>query len=206
MAWLQLVFEAPSDLAELLSDSLEGLGADAVTMRDAGDEPIFEQELGQAKLWSSTIISGLFEDAADTQVLISKLEDKIAPQPLPPCDIQFIPDEDWERAWLKDFKPTRFGRRLWVVPSVFDPPDTGAVNVILDPGLAFGTGTHPTTSMCLEWLDGHLKGGESVLDFGCGSGILAIAALKLGRITPRLSILIHRQLQPPKKMPIKIMY
>ncbi|MEW6692942.1 MAG: 50S ribosomal protein L11 methyltransferase, partial [Pseudomonadota bacterium] len=92
----------------------------------------------------------------------------------------YVEDQDWERAWMDQFQPLRFGEKLWIVPSWIEAPDAEAVNILLDPGLAFGTGTHPTTALCLEWLDGADMAGKTVLDYGCGSGILAIAALKLG--------------------------
>jgi ribosomal protein L11 methyltransferase len=99
---------------------------------------------------------------------------------LPPHRIEPLEDRDWVREWLKDFKPMRFGARLWICPTAYTPPDPEAVNLILDPGLAFGTGTHPTTALCLEWLDGAQVKGLEVTDYGCGSGILAIAAARLG--------------------------
>lgn len=123
---------------------------------------------------------GLFDAETDMKAVVAQLEQ----HPLLGAGfahkIEQLEDKDWEREWMDNFHPMRFGERLWICPSWRDVPDENAVNVMLDPGLAFGTGTHPTTSLCLQWLDGLDLNGKTVIDFGCGSGILAIAALKLG--------------------------
>jgi len=177
MSWLQLSFPATSEQVDSLSDVLWGLGAVSVTVRDAGDKPVLEPGPGETPIWDLSFIDGLF--AAD-DISESDLESALATlADIPEYQISEVPDQDWERAWLADFKPMQFGSRLWIVPTAFAPVE-GAVNIILDPGLAFGTGTHPTTDLCLQWLDASPPERMNVLDFGCGSGILAIAALKLG--------------------------
>lgn len=180
MPWIQLRFATDEKNAEPLSDGLLDLGASAVTFEDAADQPIFEPPPGALPLWRDVTVVALFEEHADVDAVLEELSAQLSPQPVPACTRQIIEDQDWERAWLVDFKPMQFGTRLWVVPTAFTPPDPAAINISLDPGLAFGTGTHATTALCLEWLDGHLQSGVTVLDFGCGSGILAIAAAKLG--------------------------
>jgi ribosomal protein L11 methyltransferase len=181
MPWQQLIVEAGDLDPETLSAFFETQGALSVTLVDAADQPLFEPDPGTTPLWPATRVTALF--AADLDLLPVKqalaehfgvgLLDRIVEQPLQ--------DQDWERAWLDRFKPMRFGAHLWICPDGQRPPAAeGQVLIDLDPGLAFGTGTHPTTALCLAWLDHHPPRGQRVLDFGCGSGILAIAALKLG--------------------------
>jgi ribosomal protein L11 methyltransferase len=180
-AWLQLEFPLGELDAERVQDALEALGALAVTLADAADDPIYEPPPGATPLWQRSRVTALFDAATDRAALREALSATLE-VPLPAHRFTVLADRDWEREWLKDFKPMRFGARLWVVPTAFQAPEPGAVNLILDPGLAFGTGTHPTTALCLEWLDDHAQtlAGKRVLDFGCGSGILAIAAALLG--------------------------
>ena len=146
---------------------------------DAEDQPIFEPDLGTTPLWSNTHLLALFEADTDETALLAHLQ-LLCDGALPEHHVERIEDQDWERSWMDGFQPMRFGQRLWIVPSWHAAPQPDAVNLLLDPGLAFGTGTHPTTALCLEWLDGQNLDNCSVLDFGCGSGILAIAALLLG--------------------------
>jgi ribosomal protein L11 methyltransferase len=146
---------------------------------DAEDQPIFEPDLGTTPLWSHTHLLALFEDGTDGDAVLAHLK-LLRGGELPEHQVERIEDQDWERSWMDNFQPMRFGQRLWIVPSWHQAPEPDAVNLLLDPGLAFGTGTHPTTALCLEWLDGQDLAGCTVLDFGCGSGILAIAALLLG--------------------------
>lgn len=177
MAWLQIRLAINPQQASGWEERLLALGALSVTFMDAEDQPIYEPELGTTPLWSNTHLLALFEDDLAAKFVLQEL----ASEPnLPPYEVETIAEQDWERSWMDDFKPMRFGQRLWVVPSWHQAPEPDAVNILLDPGLAFGTGTHPTTSLCLEWLDGQQLNGCEVLDFGCGSGILAIAALLLG--------------------------
>ncbi len=180
MSWLQahiLGDKAEAPLIELL---LESLGALSVTITDAGDEPILEPAPGDTHLWRETRTTGLFDAATDRERLYSAISQALGRDVGQRLKLETLADQDWERAWLDRFKPMRFGDRLWIRPSGFEVDDPEAVVVDLDPGLAFGTGAHPTTSLCLQWLDRHDVRGLSVIDFGCGSGILGIAALKLG--------------------------
>ncbi|GAB3378568.1 ribosomal protein L11 methyltransferase [Azotobacter armeniacus] len=179
MPWLQIRLAITPDQAGALEDQLLELGAVSVTFMDAEDQPIFEPDLGTTPLWSHTHLLALFEADTDADALLAHLR-LLRGGELPEQQVEHIEDQDWERSWMDNFQPMRFGRRLWIVPSWHQAPEPEAVNLLLDPGLAFGTGTHPTTALCLEWLDGQDLAGCSVLDFGCGSGILAIAALLLG--------------------------
>ncbi|MBF0675327.1 50S ribosomal protein L11 methyltransferase [Pseudomonas sp.] len=179
MPWLQVRLAITPDQAETYEDALLEVGAVSVTFMDAEDQPIFEPDLGTTPLWSHTHLLALFEGDADADQVVAHLR-LLTGDPLPEHQIERIEDQDWERSWMDNFQPMRFGRRLWIVPSWHEAPEPDAVNLLLDPGLAFGTGTHPTTALCLQWLDSQALEGCTVLDFGCGSGILAIAALLLG--------------------------
>ncbi|MFG0582376.1 Ribosomal protein L11 methyltransferase [Pseudomonas sp. THAF187a] len=179
MPWLQVRLAITPEQAETYEDALLEVGAVSVTFMDAEDQPIFEPDLGTTPLWSHTHLLALFEADTDETALLAHLQ-LLCGGALPEHQVERIEDQDWERSWMDNFQPMRFGRRLWIVPSWHAAPEPQAVNLLLDPGLAFGTGTHPTTALCLEWLDGQQLEGCSVIDFGCGSGILAIAALLLG--------------------------
>ncbi|MEH6565014.1 MAG: 50S ribosomal protein L11 methyltransferase [Halopseudomonas sp.] len=179
MSWLQLRLAITPEQAESLEDKLLELGAVSVTFMDAEDQPIFEPDLGTTPLWSNTHLLALFESDTDGPALLQHLQ-LLWQGELPQHELEQIEDQDWERSWMDNFHPMRFGERLWIVPSWHAAPEPNAVNLLLDPGLAFGTGTHPTTALCLQWLDGQQLEGKQVIDFGCGSGILAIAALLLG--------------------------
>ena len=179
MSWLQLRLAITPDQAEPMEDLLLGLGAVSVTFMDAEDQPIFEPDLGTTPLWQNTHLLALFEADVERQGLLEQLQ-LLWKQSPPEYQFEDIADQDWERSWMDNFQPMRFGQRLWIVPSWHEAPEPEAVNLLLDPGLAFGTGTHPTTALCLEWLDGQQLHDLQVIDFGCGSGILAIAALLLG--------------------------
>ncbi len=161
-----------------LEDELIELGATSVTLEDAADDPVLEPAPGETPLWPTIRLHALFNGEADANAIADALALKFPLAPRPRATS--VEDKAWEREWLKDFHPMRFGRRLWVCPGGQPAGEIDAVRVELDPGLAFGTGTHPTTAMCLEWLDGRDLRGQTVVDYGCGSGILAIAALKLG--------------------------
>jgi ribosomal protein L11 methyltransferase len=156
-------------------DALLAAGAASITLEDAGDDPVLEPPPGATPLWPRVRIKALFDSAADADALHASFPD---------ATFEHIADRAWEREWLKDFRPMRFGRRLWVCPGGQRPHLEACVEapclIELDPGLAFGTGTHPTTALCLEWLDSASLPGKLVVDYGCGSGVLAIAALKLG--------------------------
>jgi ribosomal protein L11 methyltransferase len=180
MPWLQLKLDTNPEHAERISDLLSELGAAAVTFEDASDQPIFEPDPGETRLWNSTRIIGLFAADTDMEAITNSLTSHVTPELMHHLHIDPLEDKDWERAWMDDFKPIRFGKKLWICPSWHTPSDTDAVNVMLDPGLAFGTGTHPTTALCLQWLDANPPKEQQVIDFGCGSGILAVAAALLG--------------------------
>ncbi|KGT94440.1 ribosomal protein L11 methyltransferase [Erwinia typographi] len=180
MPWIQMKINTTGAQAEELGDALIENGAVSVTFQDTHDNPVFEPLPGETLLWGDTDAIGLFDAETDMALVIAGLEACPLLGSGFAHKIEQIEDKDWEREWMDNFHPMRFGQRLWICPSWRDVPDPNAVNVMLDPGLAFGTGTHPTTSLCLSWLDGLDLEGKTVIDFGCGSGILAIAALKLG--------------------------
>lgn len=178
MPWIQLTFitkKNSSDKAEL---ALLDAGALSVTFKDAEDNPILEPGPGETPLWEDIILTGLFDAGVDTESLKGKIKSELGNSLA--LKIEPLEDKDWVRAWMDDYKPMQFGERLWVCPKHLPIPDPSGINLMLDPGLAFGTGTHPTTALCLKWLDAHNTNEKQVLDFGCGSGVLAIAALLLG--------------------------
>ena len=180
MAWQQIKISIKGAYAEAVSELLEEHGSQAITFVDAKDTPVYEPKPGEVFLWPDTRVIGLFDASEDLSGLKNQLIANFASDT--ECHIEFdqLEDKNWEREWMKDFHPMQFGTRLWICPSWQAPPDPKAVNIQLDPGLAFGTGTHPTTSMCLKWLDGANLEGKTVVDFGCGSGVLSVAALLLG--------------------------
>jgi len=180
MSWLQIRFEVSKGDADLLSEALESVGALAVTLQSAGSDNLFDQVDESPTLWETTALTALFPADTDPTTVTEWLAARLAPTKVPAWTAEVLVDQDWNRAWMDRFHPLRVGKRLWVCPSWHTPPELQAVNVILDPGMAFGTGTHPTTAMCLRWLDAADLQGKTVLDYGCGSGILAIAAVKLG--------------------------
>lgn len=180
MPWTQISFQTIRNKANPLSDALTNAGALSVTLQDAKDQPLLEPGVGETPIWDQVVVTGLFESDINQQETLGKISEQFPDSDLPPHEISTLEEKAWEREWMKEFHPMRFGRRTWICPSWLPVPDPSAVNILLDPGLAFGTGTHPTTALCLEWLDENIKGGETVIDFGCGSGILAIAAVKLG--------------------------
>ena len=178
MPWLQLEVTLDAGEAGRVEAALLTASALSVTCRDAGNQPLYASDPLHPLIWRHTQLSALFPAEADPDAVRAVLVATLGK--LPAHQLALLADRDWEREWLRDFKPMRFGRRLWVVPSTYAPPDPSAVSIRLDPGLAFGTGTHATTALCLEWLDGATLAGKTVMDFGCGSGILAIAAALLG--------------------------
>ncbi|MBR0573110.1 MULTISPECIES: 50S ribosomal protein L11 methyltransferase [Pasteurellaceae] len=180
MAWIQIRLNSTDDKAEQLSEFFEEWGAVSITYMDSQDTPIFEPLPGETRLWGNTDVVALFDAETEMKPIITALQQSGIIEPDFAYKIEQIEDKDWEREWMDNFHPMQFGERLWICPSWREVPDPNAVNVMLDPGLAFGTGTHPTTELCLRWLDSLDLEGKTVIDFGCGSGILAIAALKLG--------------------------
>jgi ribosomal protein L11 methyltransferase len=180
MPWLQISCAVDRDAAGIVEEALEDAGALSVTLADAGDEPVLEPGPGETPLWSRVRITALFDEQTDPLPVAALLTGLPGGPTAGDVGITLLEDRVWEREWLTRFRPMRFGRRLWVCPGGQTPPDPDAVCVRLDPGLAFGTGTHPTTRMCLQWMDGADLAGREVVDYGCGSGILAIAAALLG--------------------------
>jgi ribosomal protein L11 methyltransferase len=180
MPWIQLKINSQAEYAEQIGEMLSASGAQAVTFVDAKDTPMYEPKPGEVMLWPDTQIVGLYDAEYDMSRVISQLSQSKLLGKNFNHKLDQLEDKDWEREWMINFHPMQFGERLWICPSWRDVPDPNAVNVMLDPGLAFGTGTHQTTSLCLRWLDRLELSEETVVDFGCGSGILGIAALKLG--------------------------
>ncbi|HHQ4621277.1 50S ribosomal protein L11 methyltransferase [Aeromonas veronii] len=178
MPWIQIRINATAKTADKVSNMLLGRGAQAVTFMDAKDVPVYEPMPGETPLWGETEVMGLFDAETDPAPTISFFQQIFGENV--GYKVEQLEDKDWVREWMDHFHPMQFGERLWICPSWRDVPNPDAVNVMLDPGLAFGTGTHPTTALCLQWLDGLDLAGKTVVDFGCGSGILGIAALKLG--------------------------
>ncbi|MGD8912933.1 MAG: 50S ribosomal protein L11 methyltransferase [Candidatus Thiodiazotropha sp.] len=178
--WLQLSIDCSETEAPLLELVFENLGALSVTLGDAGDQPLLEIPPESTPLWQHTRVTALFEGDQDPTHLQTSLTSFLDPGLVARLRWERIEDKIWERVWLDHFKPMPFGRRLWVCPAGESIDQKNAVIIKLDPGLAFGTGTHPTTALCLEWLDAQELEGKHIIDYGCGSGILAIAALKLG--------------------------
>jgi ribosomal protein L11 methyltransferase len=180
MSWIQTHLTVDKSQAPLIELLLENLGALSTTLGDAGDEPMLEPAPGETPLWSATRVTGLFSGDTDPDSLRAAFNQALAQDISRHLVVERLKDEDWERSWLDQFKPMRFGQRLWICPSGHRVDEPDAVVIDLDPGLAFGTGTHPTTELCLRWLDSADLAGKTVIDFGCGSGVLAVAALKLG--------------------------
>ncbi|TAM58120.1 MAG: 50S ribosomal protein L11 methyltransferase [Rhodanobacter sp.] len=191
MPWLELSLTVRATQQPAVEDALNDLGALSITLQDADaqtpdEQAIFEPGVGELPLWPTITLQALFDEHVDRRGLSETLGE-LLPW-LEPDQLQFreVADQNWERVWMDQYRPMPFGRRLWIYPWNIEPPthsengDDAPVVVRLDPGLAFGSGTHPTTALCLEWLDGLELAGKSVIDYGCGSGILAIAALKLG--------------------------
>ena len=175
----QLSFALGARDPDSAEESCFELGAISVTYVDAHDDPVLEPLPGEFRLWPTTRLRALFPHKTDAQTVGKALTATLR---IPPGGLKTerIEDRVWEREWLRDFHARRFGQRLWICPHHEQVTEPGAVVVRMDPGLAFGTGTHPTTALCLEWLDRHIEGGEQLIDFGCGSGVLGMGAVKLG--------------------------
>lgn len=181
MPWIQLQLNAHADNAEAIGELLfSNTSALSVTFLDAKDKPIFEPMPGETRLWGDTDVVGLYDATTDMDLVIEQIKSSTLLDKDFAYKIEQLEDKDWEREWMENFHPMHFGKKLWVCPTWRDVPDPNAINVMLDPGLAFGTGTHATTALCLKWLEQQDLSGKTVIDFGCGSGILAIAAIKLG--------------------------
>jgi ribosomal protein L11 methyltransferase len=185
MAWVSLKIEARDQNADLISDTLMAMGALSAIIEDANAETIDEQpifgEPGDPPpgIWQQNLVSALFDEGADIAKIMAELELQSGLSMLQ-YSTETIQEQDWVRATQSQFEPIRITDQLWIVPTWHVSPNADAINIILDPGLAFGTGSHPTTHLCLSWLTQEIRPNMSVLDYGCGSGILAIAAKKLG--------------------------
>lgn len=180
MPYLSLCVDLEGRDPEAAEDACFEAGALSVTLTDAVDDAILEPAPGEMRLWPRTVLEVMFDATTDEPTAVAHLAQQLGVQP-GAIRVKHIADKLWEREWLKDFHAMRFGDRLWIVPwHETAPADEGAAIVRLDPGLAFGTGTHPSTALCLQWLDAQLQPGEHVIDYGCGSGVLALAAAKLG--------------------------
>lgn len=184
MPWVQITLSSSPENSEFLEDMLLLCGAGAVSMLDGADQPVFEPIKGTTPLWQDTQVIGLFEADTDGDALLDYLGNgwlaAFANTPFPNYKLEILEDKDWERQWMDRFEPLQFGSRLWVCPSWKPVPDPMAVNLMLDPGLAFGTGSHPTTALCLQWIAEQDWQGKTVIDYGCGSGILAIGTILMG--------------------------
>lgn len=177
--WIQLNIEASPQKTEQLEDAVLEAGAVSVTLQDAADQPILEPGVGETPLWDSCILTALFPASIDTSITEQQIQANLSFSLS--SSWQLVEDKDWSQEWKKHFKPVACSNgRLWICPSWIEAPQPDAVNLRLDPGLAFGTGSHPTTMLCLNWLEKQPLEGKTVIDFGCGSGILGIAALLLG--------------------------
>ncbi|PIE43841.1 MAG: 50S ribosomal protein L11 methyltransferase [Gammaproteobacteria bacterium] len=183
MPWIQLSAIVDKARTEAIEALFLTESAVSVTLMDAADTPVLEPEPGTTPIWNETKVMALYPAETNTQALLDSLQAAIDALPnLVDLSIKadLLEDKDWQREWMAYFHPIQCGERLWICPSWREPPDRNGINLLLDPGLAFGTGTHPTTFLCLQWLDEIDTRGKTVIDYGCGSGILAIAALLLG--------------------------
>ncbi len=179
MSWLQLHLDTTSQASPLWEQALLDNGAVSVTLSDSADVPILEPGVGETPLWQELTLTALFPAETNTDVVLLQIG-AATDQTLPPWRWELLEDQPWERAWMEHYQPIRCGQRLWICPSWCQPPQADAINLMLDPGLAFGTGSHATTFLCLQWLDGLDIRGKTLVDYGCGSGILAIAGALLG--------------------------
>jgi ribosomal protein L11 methyltransferase len=180
MAWQQLKVQVRSDQIEPLERLLLDYGGLSISYLDAEDQPVFQKEPGSTPLWDLVDLVCLFEKETNLDGLLFLLQQHPAIKDKESLSLEILEDQAWERSWMANFKAVQFGERLWVCPSWQEPPEPNAVNIMLDPGLAFGSGSHATTSMCLQWLEKNIRDESTVIDYGCGSGILAIAAALLG--------------------------
>jgi ribosomal protein L11 methyltransferase len=183
LSWLQLICQTTKKHHQAIEDVMEGAGALSITWQDAKDTPVLEPLPGEQLLWDDMVITALFDKGTDLSDLSDTLNSNKSAWDIQDFHIETLADQDWERVWMKDFHPIQFGENLWIYPSNYEIPKDHPkehVFIHLDPGLAFGTGTHPTTALCLEWLDQNPPKDLTVVDYGSGSGILAVAAVKLG--------------------------
>lgn len=180
MPWHQITIITNENLAPRIADFFDNLGAVSVTYMDAEDEPVYEPAIGETKIWSNTEVIALYEMDAEPALIKTRLYSQFKAEQFHDYRHEIVEDQEWERAWMEFYKPMKFADKLWVCPTDQEQHESGTVCLTLDPGLAFGTGTHPTTALCLEWLASHDLTGKTAIDYGCGSGILAVAAILLG--------------------------
>ncbi len=180
MPWVQLRFAVTEDLAPPLAEALEECGAQSVSIESANDEPRFALADEPTTIWTRNSVTGLFSADTNPETVIRQLAGLLGGEALPPATVETLADQDWAQAWKEHYRPLAVTPGLWICPGWITPPQPAAVNILIDPGLAFGTGTHATTLLCLRWLAGRNLAGATVIDYGCGSGILAITALRLG--------------------------
>ena len=181
MSWQEITFRLHSSEVEEFEDALLSLGALSLTLRDAADQPLLEPGPGETPVWDLALLTAMFDAAVQPSEIVGQLKELLKLPTVPAYQVGELADREWRRAWMDYFRPMQFGHRLWICPSGYErPQQADAVIVDLDPGLAFGTGSHPTTALCMQWLDAHNLQGKVMVDFGCGSGILAIAAARLG--------------------------
>ena len=181
--WLEFRVQVASEFASRLESLMASLGALSITLTDLADTPVLEPGVGETPLWPDLFVTGLFEsqaDAAQLKSILCRAPGVFSDQQV---GLSTLDDRDWERVWMEDFGPMQFGRDLWIMPGQQQAPEPGATVIELDPGLAFGSGSHPTTRLCLEWIDAQTFQGATVIDFGCGSGVLGIAAALKGAVT-----------------------
>jgi ribosomal protein L11 methyltransferase len=179
MPWLQLIVNTSRKYADSIETAVLAAGAASVTLQDNADQPILEPALGETPLWNETRVTALFDAEINTQSTLEIIRSRFG-NPLPDYRWEQLEDKDWEREWMLNYHPICCGENLWICPSWQEPPAPEAVNLMLDPGLAFGTGTHPTTFLCLQWIDQQNMQDKQLIDYGCGSGVLGIASLLLG--------------------------
>jgi len=180
ISWQQIIFHTSKQFSDDIEFFLEESGALSITWNDAGDTPVLEPLPGETPLWDELVATVLFDTNKNLTLIKQQLSYKKDMWEISKLQVEKVEDKDWVRVWMKDFHPMKFGDNLWIYPSNYDIPDDDSVKIHLDPGLAFGTGTHPTTALCLEWLDQNPPHNLQMVDYGCGSGILAVAAAKLG--------------------------
>lgn len=179
MSWLLIKISVPLPYVDAICEALETQGALSVTIEALNEEERFQSGIEATTLWSENRVIGLFPGETGTTDIVMALERAVDGRCFP-YEFGELPEADWGRAWMVHYQPLQVAPRLWICPSWHEPPDPQAINLLLDPGLAFGTGTHPTTALCLRWLSEQTLNGRTVIDYGCGSGILSIASLKLG--------------------------
>ncbi len=178
--WQQLIVQTSREVAFVISDAMSELGALSVSLSDSEDEPVFDRLDGKAPLWSETTVTGLWSESENLDVVVSSLQEVVGAEAIISIKRKMLAEQDWERVWLDRFEPININDRLWISPVEKEPPAPKLPTIYIDPGLAFGTGTHATTHLCLEWLTSIPLKDVNIIDYGCGSGILAIAAMKLG--------------------------